>query len=74
MQRQRCIRLRLVEPVVFQGEVYGPSWWAGGEQAQLQEVFDGARVGGDGVVLGHAYLVGHACFLACCGTACVLSQ
>ena len=61
--------LRLVEPVVFLGKVYGACRWAGCEQAQLQEVFNRAGVGGDGVVLGHADLVGHGfpCLLWVCG-------
>lgn len=51
--------LRLVESVVFDGAVYGTGDWAYREQAQFQEIFEGAHVGCDCVVLGQADLIGH---------------
>jgi hypothetical protein len=60
VQRQRCLRLQLVVSVVFPGPVYRAGGWACGEQAQFQDVFKGARVRGNGIVLGHAELICHA--------------
>ncbi len=61
MQRQCCFRLQLVVSVVFSGPVYwSGGGWACGEQAQFQDVFKGARVRGNGIVLGHAELICHA--------------
>lgn len=54
-----CV-LQLVVSVVLPGPVHGAGGWACGEQAQLQDVFKGTRVRGNGIVLGHAELIGHA--------------
>lgn len=60
MQRQCCLRLQLVVSVVFPGPVYRAGGWACHKQTQFQDVFKGARVRGNGVVLGHAELICHA--------------
>lgn len=64
---------RLVEPVVFHGEIYGAGGRACGQEAQFQDVFKGACARGNGVVFGHAEGVGHAGLLDCSGGS-VLSQ
>jgi len=60
VQRRCCLRLQLVVSVVFPGPVHGAGGGACCEQAQFQDVFKGARVRGNGIVLGHAELICHA--------------
>lgn len=58
------VDLRLVEPVVFHGKVYGAEALVFcGEQAQLKQVFGRAGVGADGVVVGRAEFCCHGCSL-----------
>ena len=51
--------LGLVEPVVSDGPVYRTRNGACGQQAQFQDVFKGAGIRGDTVVLGHVEWFGH---------------